>query len=140
VRQLFGCDDPRVLAAAVLHDTIEDTRTDYDDIAEEFGEEIAGWVAALTKNKTLPHDEREAAYARGLKEASWQVQLCKLADIHDNLSDSDTLQAKGVQKSLDNAQRYLDAIRAGIHKQALAAWELVHKFYEAKRLRSEPRA
>src|SRR5437870_3539021 len=132
VRQLFGCDDPRVLAAAVLHDTIEDARTDYDDIAEEFGEEIAGWVAALTKNKTLPHDEREAAYARGLKEAPWQVQVCKLADIYDNLSDSDTLQAKGVQKSLDNARRYLDALQAGLKKEARPAWELVRKFYESK--------
>ena len=32
VRQVFGFDDPRMLAAALLHDTIEDTTTDCDDI------------------------------------------------------------------------------------------------------------
>src|SRR5262245_29008948 len=56
VRDLFGCDDGRVLCAAVLHDTIEDTTTDYDDLEEAFGAEVAGWVALLTKNKSLPHD------------------------------------------------------------------------------------
>jgi len=32
VRHAFGVDDPEVLAAAVLHDTIEDTTTDFDDL------------------------------------------------------------------------------------------------------------
>ena len=39
VRHVFGFDDPRMLAAAVLHDTIEDTTTDYDDLIEHFGPE-----------------------------------------------------------------------------------------------------
>jgi guanosine-3',5'-bis(diphosphate) 3'-pyrophosphohydrolase len=34
VRDVFGIEDPVVLAATVLHDTIEDTTTDYDDLAE----------------------------------------------------------------------------------------------------------
>lgn len=34
VRHVFGHDDPRMLQAALLHDTIEDTTTDYDDLAE----------------------------------------------------------------------------------------------------------
>ncbi len=54
VTQVFWCDDPVVLAAALLHDTIEDTTTDYDDLAERFGKEVADCVAALTKNMTLP--------------------------------------------------------------------------------------
>src|SRR5436853_7554517 len=59
VRHVFGFDDPRMLAAALLHDTIEDTNTDYDDIADEFGRDVARWVAALTKETRLPDDERE---------------------------------------------------------------------------------
>ena len=39
---VFGIDDADVLTAAVLHDTIEDTTTDVDDLAEQFGLEIAG--------------------------------------------------------------------------------------------------
>jgi guanosine-3',5'-bis(diphosphate) 3'-pyrophosphohydrolase len=125
VRDVFGCADPAVLTTAVLHDTIEDTTTDYDDIAEGFGPEIAGWVAALTKNKSLPHDVREAAYAEVLAQAPWQVQVCKLADVFDNLTDSRGLSPEGRQRSLDNARRYLAALRSGLKPEAAAAWQLV---------------
>src|SRR4051812_7757424 len=58
-RQVFGCNDPKVLAAAILHDTIEDTTTDYDDLAERYGTDVANWVVALTKDMRLPEAERE---------------------------------------------------------------------------------
>ena len=65
VRDVFGFDDPRMLIAALLHDTIEDTTTDFDDIAKHHGDEIAAWVALLTKNKSLPEAAREARDASG---------------------------------------------------------------------------
>src|SRR5438105_15294390 len=73
VRDLFGFDDPRMLMTALLHDTIEDTTTDFDDIEKSHGPEIARWVALLTKNKALPEQEREADYTRRLLQAPWQV-------------------------------------------------------------------
>src|SRR5687768_2451137 len=88
LRTVFGIDDPRVLTAALLHDTIEDTPTDYDEIAERFGAEVAGWVAALTKDMRLVEDRREEEYRRVLTGAPWPVAVCKLADIYDNLADS----------------------------------------------------
>src|SRR5207247_7086248 len=51
LRDAFDVTDHRVLAAAVLHDTVEDTTTDFDDLAEDFDPEVAGWVAALSKDK-----------------------------------------------------------------------------------------
>ncbi len=87
VRDLFGFNDPRMLIAALLHDTIEDTTTDFDDIEKSYGQEIAHWVAFLTKNKALPDADREADYIRRLVGAPWQVQACKLADVFDNLID-----------------------------------------------------
>ena len=51
VRQVFGFDDPRMLASALLHDTIEDTTTDCDDLIKQFGPEVALWVAALSKTR-----------------------------------------------------------------------------------------
>ena len=95
VTQVFGCDDPVVLAAALLHDTIEDTTTDYDDLAERFGAEVAGCVAALTKNMTLPEEEREREYDERLARADWRVRLVKLADTYDNFCDVET-SLKGV--------------------------------------------
>lgn len=87
VSQIFGCHDETVLAIALLHDTIEDTTTDYDDIQERFGQTVADGVAALTKNMALPEPIREPAYDQQLAAAPWYVRLVKLADAFDNLCD-----------------------------------------------------
>jgi guanosine-3',5'-bis(diphosphate) 3'-pyrophosphohydrolase len=111
VRDLFGFDDPRMLVAAVLHDTIEDTKMDFDDIEEGFGREIAEWVSMLTKNKSLPEAAREEEYVRRLLAAPWQVHACKLADVYDNLSDMDSLPAERRSHSLKRLEKYVAAIR-----------------------------
>ena len=87
-RHVFGIDDPAILTAALLHDTIEDTTTDFDDVTEQFGPEIASWVALLSKDKRLEDGPREDTYRAGLRTAPWQVKICKLGDICDNLMDS----------------------------------------------------
>lgn len=87
VRDLFGCDDPVCLAAALLHDVIEDTGADYDELEERFGGEVADCVAALTKNMALPEKDREAEYDARLAAADWRARLVKLADQYDNLWD-----------------------------------------------------
>lgn len=88
VRHQFGCEDPIAIAAALLHDTIEDTTTDYDDLLEAFGVEVADIVAALTKNMTLREDIREEEYDARLAKADWRARLIKLADTYDNYCDS----------------------------------------------------
>lgn len=87
VRDVFGLADGAAVCAALLHDTIEDTACDYDEIAEEFGAEVAGLVAALTKNMILPEGEREDDYRARLRAADWRARLVKLADQYDNFSD-----------------------------------------------------
>ena len=110
VRDLFGFDDPRMLQAALLHDTIEDTTTDFDEIEELFGPEVARWVAYLTKDSRLPEKDREEAYCRGLAEAPWQVKACKLADIYDNLTDSKHLPEEKRARTKEKVRQYLNAL------------------------------
>jgi guanosine-3',5'-bis(diphosphate) 3'-pyrophosphohydrolase len=88
VRDVFGVDDPVALAAALLHDVIEDTTADYDDLEKDFGTDVADVVAALTKDMRKQNDQREAEYDRQLAAAPWQARLIKLADVYDNVSDS----------------------------------------------------
>jgi len=88
LRRELGVTDPEVLAAGLLHDTIEDTRTDYDDLEAEFGARVAGLVAVLTKDKRLPEAEREDRYFERLKTAPLEAKLCKVADTVYNLRDS----------------------------------------------------
>lgn len=95
VRDEFEVDDPDVLAAALLHDTIEDTNADYDEIAERFGRRVADWVALLTKDTRLPDARREREYFKALAKAPLQARLCKIADALHNLRDS----AKATKKT-----------------------------------------
>jgi (p)ppGpp synthase/HD superfamily hydrolase len=111
VRDLFGFHDPRMLIAALLHDTIEDTTTDFDDIEKHFGQEIASWVSVLTKNKALAEKDREAEYVKRILAAPWQVQACKLADIFDNLIDLPNLPPDRRGHSLMRFEQYVDALK-----------------------------
>jgi guanosine-3',5'-bis(diphosphate) 3'-pyrophosphohydrolase len=137
LRDVFGVDDHRALMAAALHDTVEDTATDYDDLLEWFGADIAGWVATLSKDKRRVWDEREAVYEKQLSRAPWQVQVCKLADVFDNLMDLPHLPPAKRARTLHNAYRYLDALKTNLHEQAQKPWEIVKQLLEemkAKRL------
>ncbi len=84
---VFDLSDPALLAAALLHDVIEDTPLDYEDIVEACDIETADLVAAMTKDMRLPEAEREPAYDAGLAAASWKARAIKLADTLDNLLD-----------------------------------------------------
>jgi guanosine-3',5'-bis(diphosphate) 3'-pyrophosphohydrolase len=108
-RHVFGVEDPAVLTAAVLHDTVEDTTTDFDDLAEEFGVEVAGWVALLSKDKRLPESRREEQYRAGLASAPWQVKVCKLADVYDNLLDAENVASRR-ERTCRHSREYLAAL------------------------------
>ena len=133
VRDVFGIEDPMSLTAAVLHDTIEDTTTDFDDLAKQFGREVAEWVAALSKDKRLQDDQREQQYVATLAAACWQVQVCKLGDVCDNLLDLDQLPAEKRSHSLNRARTYLEALRASLKPEAQAAYDMVSEVYRKAR-------
>jgi (p)ppGpp synthase/HD superfamily hydrolase len=124
LRHVFGVDDADALTAAVLHDTIEDTTTDFDDLKEHYGAAVAQWVGLLSKDKRLPDDEREAAYAAGLATAPWQVKVCKLADIYDNLTDS-TAQGQRSERVFKRSRFYLQALKQDLPRQAERPWQIV---------------
>jgi (p)ppGpp synthase/HD superfamily hydrolase len=89
LRDEFRLSDPETLAAGLLHDTIEDTATDYDELFERFGRKVADLVAILTKDKRLPETKRERVYFAGLAKASLAARCCKVADSLYNVRDSD---------------------------------------------------
>ena len=111
VRTVFGVDDDVALAAALLHDVIEDTPCDYDDVWGRFGDDVARIVAALTKNMLLPEAERERDYDERLARADWRARLIKLADAYDNLLDLSPMQGESGASFVARAGRAKD--RAG---------------------------
>jgi guanosine-3',5'-bis(diphosphate) 3'-pyrophosphohydrolase len=83
--------DDATIAAALLHDTIEDTATTQQEIQERFGPEIAALVDGLTKIKQLDRVTREATQAENLRKLllamskDVRVLLVKLADRLHNM-------------------------------------------------------
>ncbi len=67
-----------VLAAAVLHDTVEDTYTTPDEIRERFGERVAELVASETEDK---HEDRPAAETWMLRKQESLEELKNTDDI-----------------------------------------------------------
>lgn len=79
--------DEALLAAAWLHDTVEDTATTQGDIRSHFGERVASLVEMLTDSAPATAKNRAArklAHFRHTAKASPDAQTIKLADIIDN--------------------------------------------------------
>ena len=60
-----GVTDVEVLCAALLHDTVEDTDTTHEELANAFGSRVARIVAEVTDDKTLPKSERKRLQVEG---------------------------------------------------------------------------
>jgi guanosine-3',5'-bis(diphosphate) 3'-pyrophosphohydrolase len=80
-------EDPLVLAAALLHDTIEDTQTTLDELEIVFGHEIANIVAECSDDKALTKLARKQAQVDHAATISRRAKLVKLADKIANVSD-----------------------------------------------------
>ena len=84
-------EDEEVRAAAVLHDTLEDTDTTREELAELFGERVADLVAAESENKRegQPEEEtwtvRKQETIRHLSEANTEIRIIALGDKLSNI-------------------------------------------------------
>ena len=113
-----GVTDNDVQIIGWLHDTIEDTPTDFDDIKDEFGLHIAKCVVALTKDMRVEEQKRESVYVRELKKAHWHVQLVKICDITANILDLENTKYTNKEKinHWKDKKLYLIAIKNGLIK------------------------
>ena len=82
-----GVTDPTVLVAAILHDTVEDTETTFDELEAAFGSEVRGIVAEVTDDKSLPKPERKLLQVEHARHASSAAKLIKLVDKICNVTD-----------------------------------------------------
>jgi GTP diphosphokinase / guanosine-3',5'-bis(diphosphate) 3'-diphosphatase len=82
-----GVTDVDVLAAALLHDTIEDTQTSPEELEQAFGPRIAAIVLEVTDNKMVKKVVRKKMQVEHAARASPEAKLVKLADKICNLRD-----------------------------------------------------
>jgi GTP pyrophosphokinase len=146
--------DEQTLAAALLHDVVEDTDHDIDDVRVEFGDEIAHLVDGVTKLTRVQFQSREQAEAENYRKMvvamaeDVRVILVKLADRLHNLR---TIEYLGKQKQIQKAKEALEVYAPLAHRLGIHAlkWELedlafqtLHprKYEEIKTMVAERRA
>ncbi len=145
-------DEP-TLAAALMHDVVEDTGVEIDELRAEFGDEIAQLVEGVTKLTRVQFRSREHAEAENYRKLivamaeDLRVILIKLADRLHNLR---TIEYLGKQKQLQKARETLEVYAPLAHRLGIHAlkWELedlsfqtLHprKYEEIKQMVSERR-
>jgi guanosine-3',5'-bis(diphosphate) 3'-pyrophosphohydrolase len=146
--------DEATLAAALLHDTVEDTGISTEDIRAEFGDEIAKLVEGVTKLTRVQFQSREHAEAENYRKLvlamaeDLRVILIKLADRLHNLR---TIEYMGKQTQVRKARETLEVYAPLAHRLGIHAlkWELedlafqtLHprKYEEIKQMVAERRA
>jgi GTP pyrophosphokinase len=146
--------DDETIAAALLHDVVEDTELELDDVRSEFGDEIARLVDGVTKLTRVQFQTREQAEAENYRKMivamaeDVRVILIKLADRLHNLR---TIEYLGKQKQIQKAKEALEVYAPLAHRLGIHAlkWELedlafatLHprKYEEIKKMVAERRA
>jgi GTP pyrophosphokinase len=121
--------DEQTLAAALLHDVVEDTETTIEDVRAEFGDEVARLVEGVTKLTRIQFQSREQAEAENYRKMvvamseDVRVILIKLADRLHNMR---TIEYLGKQKQIQKAKETLEVYAPLAHRLGIHAlkWEL----------------
>ena len=122
-----GVTDVEVLCAALLHDTVEDTATTHEELANAFGSRIARIVAEVTDDKELPKSERKRLQVEHASTLSREAKLVKLADKICNVRDVASRPPSHWdlarrQEYFDWARSVIDGMR-GVHPRLEAAFD-----------------
>jgi guanosine-3',5'-bis(diphosphate) 3'-pyrophosphohydrolase len=126
-----GISDPVILAAALLHDTLEDTETTYEELRGQFGDEIADVVVEVTDTKWLSKEARKQLQISKASHSSIQARAVKLADKICNLRDilgspPDGWSLERKQEYFDWAKEVVDGVR-GAHPELEQRFDALYR-------------
>ena len=79
-----GVTDVEILCGALLHDTVEDTQTTFEELEEKFGPKITQYVRELTDDKSLDKISRKKSHLAEAYVESKGAQMINLADRINN--------------------------------------------------------
>jgi (p)ppGpp synthase/HD superfamily hydrolase len=96
----FGYNDSLTQTVALLHDTIEDTSSTYEDITDKFGAQVAKGVSYLTD------DASRTDYLRKLENSPDYVKIIKLCDTLDNITTLQCLDQKGIERKITECNEF----------------------------------
>jgi hypothetical protein len=136
-------DDPQLIAAAWLHDTVEDTPATFGDLERAFGPAIRDLVAQLT-DVSKPSDGnraiRKAIDRHHTAQASARAKTVKLADLIDNCRDICRHDARFARVYLAEAASLLDVLKEGDARLYRRAQQVVADCARRIGLRAPPQS
>ena len=124
-----GIRDTKTLIAAVLHDTVEDTDTTFDEIEALFGAKVGNVVREVTDDTTLEKADRKRLQIEHAPHMSRRAALVKLADKTSNLRDVATSPPRGWP--LERKRAYFDWAKAVVDQLPPVSKRLRAAFDEA---------
>lgn len=87
IAEIGGVDDVDILAAAILHDTVEDVGVTKEELIEHFGEAVCSYVLEVTDDKSLEKAERKQKQIEHAPHLSVGAKTIKIADKISNVTD-----------------------------------------------------
>ena len=87
ISEIGNVENPEVLVAALLHDTLEDTETTVEELIDNFGQRVCSLVQEVTDDKPLPRLQRKQRQIDHANEISEGAVLIKLGDKISNVTD-----------------------------------------------------
>ncbi len=97
--------DEDLILAAILHDSVEDTETTFEELEEHFGKTVAGLVGEVTDDNTLKKEVRKQLQEERAPQASPRAKQLKIADKLCNVRD--IMHNPPAAWSIERKQEYL---------------------------------
>lgn len=121
-----------MIIAAMLHDTLEDTKTTATQIREHFGPEVEWAVQLLTDpdHSAGNRATRQNMTVVRLREAPWQVKTIKLADMLDNITDIFERDSNFAKVYVPEKLCLIDSLRDGDQKLWNTVWVKLQSQWE----------
>lgn len=117
----FGVKDPDCVAAAFLHDALEDTPLGYAEIEMALNKRVADYVKVLTKPPKVEGMAREKYlddYFGGIKNGLPAVKMLKVADRLDNLADMMAENKARLKRYVEETDKYIMPIAKDVSPEA----------------------
>ncbi len=127
--------DAGIIIGAILHDTVEDTQTTFEEIEKKFGVQIVGYVRELTDDKSLSQEARKRGQVINASHKSKGAAQIKLADKLFNLHDlfnnppPDWSQTR-IDRYYEWAQSVIDRLPSVNEKLQNAVEEIINEYWE----------